>query len=114
MTTATTSLASWLTAQLDADEAAAREWQAAMDDDETSPHSQGVPAWVVMASGVVVPARVLAQVAAMRRIVEWHATGHECTHYLLTDEPCPTLRALASVWADHPDYSDEWNRWDER
>lgn len=22
--------------------------------------------------------------------------------------PCPTLRALASVYADHPDYRDEW------
>jgi Family of unknown function (DUF6221) len=33
--------------------------------------------------------------------VKWR-TGGKGNH------PCPTLRALAAVYADHPDYRDEW------
>jgi hypothetical protein len=69
--------------------------------------------------------QILATVAAHRRILWMHATPwlgmDECG--ICVDEyggtiqddgpphepyPCPTLRALASVYADHPDYRDEW------
>jgi hypothetical protein len=73
------------------------------------------------------PARVLAECAAKRRIVEMHwATtssflGREITSCCAecspegnwdsapdVPHPCPTLRILASVYADHPDYRREW------
>jgi len=67
------------------------------------------------------PARVLADIAAKRRILELHSQPHECpevdgtTWYMLmsapesVDQPCPTQRMLASVYADHPDYDpEEW------
>ena len=63
------------------------------------------------------PARVLAECAAKRRIVEEHANyGDMCrkcmhqTPYLeMTADtyPCGTLRALASVYADRPGWRSE-------
>lgn len=68
---------------------------------------------------VVDPLRVLAECAAKRRIVEIHSGGHECPgvgqvwwseeHDDWT-EPCPTMRALAVVYAGHPDCQQEWTR----
>ena len=79
-------------------------------------------------------ARVLAECKAKRRIVDEHAPGDgpwegappccrvctvdryeelaagndpECYHEQLP-YPCPTLRALAAVYADHPDYQADW------
>jgi hypothetical protein len=63
------------------------------------------------------PARVLAECEAKRRIVEEHPDyggyGESCARCAessidLAPWPCPTLRALASVWSDHPDYREEW------
>jgi hypothetical protein len=74
------------------------------------------------------PARVLAQCEAMRAVVEMHAPVEVyreqplvCTVCVQTDDsgdfivsrpedawPCPTLRALASIWADHPEFRQEW------
>lgn len=55
------------------------------------------------------PARVLAEVEAKRQIVEHHGEPHECPEYdVAWDSPCPTLRHLAAVYADHPDYREEW------
>jgi hypothetical protein len=66
------------------------------------------------------PARVLAACAAYRSIVELHWPDHECTapgdgyagvfagDPALGLTPCPTLRTLASIWADAPDYREEW------
>lgn len=69
------------------------------------------------------PARVLLECEAKRRIVELHTPAHECT------EPgdgfagvfgsmdgsrlaeCSTLRLLASVYADHPDYPECREEW---
>ena len=47
------------------------------------------------------PARVLAECAAKRQIVE-------LLEYDGSPEAWLTLRALASVWADHEDYREEW------
>ena len=67
------------------------------------------------------PHRVLAECAAKRRIVElhwesnargWRAGGapmpSRCAECRAVPFPCPTLRALASVYADHPDYDPGW------
>jgi hypothetical protein len=66
------------------------------------------------------PARVLAECGAYRAIVElhvrhdWLPVGRDecaecgCADDRSVDWPCPTLRALASVYADHPDYQPEW------
>jgi hypothetical protein len=65
------------------------------------------------------PARVLAEVEAKRRIVEAHVAGptgwHEddgepvrYCHHCHRESPCLTLRALAALYADHPDYCEAW------
>lgn len=68
------------------------------------------------------PARVLAEVEAKRRIVEWHRPTSAPPGYLPNCEgcwedsgmdgaptyPCRTLRFLALPYADHPDYREEW------
>ena len=103
-------LVEFLTARLDEDEAAATRH---LDD----------------ASGAGwgdYPARVLREVAAKRAILAEHSptsypyddeVGDEsCTgcglggdeEYRETINTCPTLRALASVYSDHPDYREEW------
>lgn len=50
--------------------------------------------------------RILAELAAQRRIVE-RAIG-PVAHAGQDIERRATLRDLASVYADHPDYRDEW------
>lgn len=79
------------------------------------------------------PARVLAQCAALRAVVMLHETaparevysgdgwwvhGHcpTCTQdgeYAVTsqeptDDACTTLRAIATIYADHPDFDARW------
>lgn len=46
------------------------------------------------------PARVLREVAAKRALVHRHAAERH--------EDCDTLRTLATVWSDHPDYRAGW------
>lgn len=69
------------------------------------------------------PKRVLAEVEAKRRIISMHAESDfphnpddgpgdyswtaRCDGCYET-APCTTLRLLASVYADHPDYRPEW------
>jgi hypothetical protein len=73
------------------------------------------------------PARVLAEVAAKRAVVELHGAvepgkwrtvaacaqcGDARTYEsYMVEWPCPTLRALAQVYADHSDYDEAvtWN-----
>lgn len=67
------------------------------------------------------PARILAECGAKRRIVELHAATWvtpedwwSCVSCGTAGEydvfaPCPTLRALASVYRDHPDWSASWD-----
>lgn len=64
------------------------------------------------------PGRVLAEVEAKRQILTWHRKPTEsefndgtyrtmgCRCY--GGWPCPTLRALALSYADHPDYDQAW------
>jgi hypothetical protein len=97
MTTVTMTLTEFLTARLDEDEADAR-------GDDGSPTPIGM--WD--------PDRVLAEVAAKRAIVEIHYNGapehytERCSPCDTVNEPCRTLLALATPYADHPDYREEW------
>lgn len=67
------------------------------------------------------PARILAEVAAKRAIVEWHAVRRTARDardpeekatvnicWCGYDQPCTTIRHLAAVNADHPDYDESW------
>lgn len=78
------------------------------------------------------PAHVLRQVDALRAVLDLHeaATDHTgspilhsidagaphpgCTtcgapgEWYHHEWPCETLRALAAIWSDHPDYQPEW------
>ncbi|WP_067891250.1 DUF6221 family protein [Nocardia vaccinii] len=65
------------------------------------------------------PARVLRQCAAMRKVFEEEHfpdarscyTCHEIADGPYTNRvpwPCPTVRAIAVIWSDHPDYQEEW------
>lgn len=68
------------------------------------------------------PARVLREVTAKRAIVEQHTpdlilhsseTPQFCPVCFYSDanverHPCPTLRHLAAVWSDHPDFDPAW------
>lgn len=79
--------------------------------------TRGVPD---MSTAVTVGAnRALAECRAKRVIVGLHEGARDEWGYAgcltcgnLADStegfPCPTLRALASVYADHPDHDDAW------
>jgi hypothetical protein len=67
------------------------------------------------------PARVLAECAAKRAIIDEHREGRFFTTHqgcvvcrtgdgpmLPVNYPCPTVRALATIYANHPDYRPEW------
>ena len=65
------------------------------------------------------PARVLREIAAKRTMVGLHicqcsADCGDCDacsgahHADPTPAPCDTLRALATIYSDHPDYRQEW------
>lgn len=115
----TLTLVDFLLARLAEDEAAARH-----RDVVTFGAEQRALAGV---QGAFDPARILAQVAALRAVVAEHGVGtvlvdgHQvCETCVSPDDwtvthldpalvyPCPTLRALAAIWADHEDYRQEW------
>ena len=57
------------------------------------------------------PSAVLAECAAKRAIAGLHKVGaDQCDEHnaMFESIPCPTIRALAAVYADHPDYRQEW------
>ena len=97
---------------------------------QASPHSYGDTfandnyGWLL-----IQPARVLAECAAKRAIVELHQDAGESQGYAENADygyipnccgtcgtfgeygepfPCDTFRTLAAVYADHEDYRDEW------
>lgn len=47
------------------------------------------------------PARVLRQCAAFRVALEWYRDDD----YVVM---APTIKAIAAIWSDHPDYQQEW------
>lgn len=125
----------FLEARLAEDEAAARDatlgpWEVVPMGDQPRVQQVGHDAWLALTSsdpGAPKDAnarhmarhsstRVLAECAAKRAILEAHPTqiysgikGQEVMECQNCERfPCDTLKALASVYADHPDYSQEW------
>lgn len=106
-------LAEFLLARIAEDEDEARERREIADRHWAEIRAAGAtPAFVVFRTDE--PEFTLATCAAHRRIVELHGSGDawcdHCSGY--SDEPsdtCPTIRALASVYVDHPDYQPEWS-----
>lgn len=64
------------------------------------------------------PARVSRQAAALQAVLDEHQPESgicgTCRHFDFRYDydpvrwPCPTVRAVASIWSDHPDYRAEW------
>ncbi len=52
------------------------------------------------------PSRILAECAAKRAISERHASCDDVSYG--DASTCPEMRTLAGVYADHPDYQQEW------
>ncbi len=130
--TTTTTLSSWLLDQIAADEEVALEvaaWRVRIGEDVGQPvegedrrffagYDSGGPSVSVGAE------RVLDLCAAHRQIVELHdaydtpqqmtyGTIVACAECGSVDDspvawPCPTLRALATAYADRPGYREEW------
>jgi len=101
----------FLLARIAEDEAVAREVNPdAWDYDVTANRE----AWADEDRVSVGVGRVLADCEAKRRIVETHdgtVAGQPNTHPCDGTSgvyECDTLRALASVYADHPDYDEAW------
>jgi hypothetical protein len=102
-------LAGFILARIGGDEAVARAVLGSGVHDERP----AVKEWIGLAN----PQRMLTWSDARRRIVALHLVAPR----LATDEtrpevclgcghpePCPTLRLMALVWADHPDYRETW------
>jgi hypothetical protein len=135
--TQTLALTEFLLARIAEDEAAALackgrgEWVQATDRGIATVHGIRIADTHALATAHIArhdPARVLAESKAKRRIVERHEgvadstaygspTGYACrvclkfhADYDCENEqwPCATIRALAAVYADHPDYREEW------
>lgn len=95
-------------------------------DEEARPTNPGSPS--IRYSGtdeaVMLPARLVVETEAKRRILRLHASTHQCptertwpgnsdvrqptSHYHAMSGPCPTLRAIALAYQEHPDYRDRW------
>lgn len=56
------------------------------------------------------PQRLLAECAAKRAIIGLHSPTDPCDAHdeQLNTVSCDTLRTLAAIYADHPDYKTEW------
>jgi hypothetical protein len=54
------------------------------------------------------PARVVAECAAKRAILDQHERAHRVCVTCEREFPCPTLEIMAAVYSDHPDYDEEW------
>lgn len=123
--TASSTISAFILARVDADETAARAAISATADATWSTLTYRVvasgefevaDASVPVASHIAThdPARVLAQCAAFRAIVEEHGANryrvdpcdaHDASFQTI---PCPTLRALASIWRDHDEFQEAW------
>ena len=89
-------LVTWLRGQLDRDEQTARAMSHAIEHLESR--------WS--------PARLLADVASKRAILDLHSDQHDCIGSLDSTEwpprPCPTLRTLTLPYRHHRGYREEW------
>ena len=112
-------LAGFLAARLDEDEAAAK---AQAQRGTVVMYTDGEPTQAEAEYfATISPARVLREVEAKRKILAEHRIDPELlpgvcyrcrygvpAHWESADWPCPTLRALAAPYSDHPDYDPGW------
>jgi len=123
----------FLLARLDEDEARARgsepflTWAMYMDDETYTTPEPNDDSWHSQRCGYGlgetnspctcgVPAVVLAQVKALRSVVELHSGVHDCNglNWEANDLGgpgwlgCPTLLSLVAIYEDHPDYDNRW------
>jgi hypothetical protein len=113
-------LTAFLTARLDEDETTAKDTLRALawmiDNNVQPPIAASTAGEKVTRMG-----RLLREVEAKRAILAEHAALGEgyCPRCSQDEEqplpvgwwvpaPCPTMRALAGIWSDHPDYHQEW------
>jgi hypothetical protein len=109
MTTSTLTVTEFVLARIEADESFALSAQAA-----ASIYDEGTVRWHWLRTNgtssaweptLIDPARVLAQCAAVRKIVEdTIALDGEYAGIGLS----AAVRALAPIWSDHPDWREEW------
>jgi hypothetical protein len=119
MTTGTQTITGFLESRIAEVEAAAR---AASEVEGAAEMLAALPTPLFDGLRVAFPARVLAECEAKRRIVDEHRPfrlaqtvcqrceerGQIGYEDMVVEWPCPTLRALASVYANHPDFRQEW------
>lgn len=106
----------FLTARLDQDEYCARvvtrdDWGDGDEDGWERHEWEDLPERAFGHAKRHSPTRVLAEVAAKRRIIHEHRIGFDpCDAHNASFEsvPCETMRLLALPFADHPDYRPEW------
>lgn len=116
MSAATLTLTDFLLARITEDEAVARDliaegpWAEFHERDMNGPTRDDEYSALDIGAG-----RVLAECEAYRKIVKRHRpmandTGalHICHDEVADDTDCVELRALAAIYAGHPDYRDEW------
>ena len=135
VTTVAADLVEFLRARLDEDEKAARRLIAAADRESYGCGTAqlrlapGADTWLLTHGSnlLITPARVLAEVAAKRRIIDlhWPAPWHPrvnsdipqgtavCStcgdmEWYAETAPCDTIKALAQPYADHPDFDPAW------
>lgn len=127
-----TTLTQWLLEQIAADEAQARlaiesRGEVAYADEPEVP-DMGLAAYedAPIPTVLIGPERVLAECEAKRRIVDLHVgeviemegvivlsiceVCHDSEMHTAAHWPCATIKAIASVYADHPDFREEWAR----
>lgn len=115
-------LADFLSARLDEDERLARQALEETGTERETRYPYPDRLATCMHDARHSPARVLREVAAKRAILAEHRIDPELlpgvcyrcrygvpAHWEPAAWPCPTLRALAAVWRDHPDYDPSWS-----
>jgi uncharacterized protein DUF6221 len=111
-----TDLLAWLRVQLDDDERIAKAADEAVTASGGSWDAPTVPVWGPFGRHIARhrSARVLADVAAKRAILDWHARpdcNHCSTQRLIDDDAlayCTLVRLLAQPFADHSGYDETW------
>src|SRR5262245_17316529 len=107
-------LVAFLRARLDEDEATARQAMTALESGWPDYQTYDGPDLDAATDYLdrFPPARVLREVEAKRAIAGLHHQAERAPNWCAEcDEewfPCPTLRHLATVYRDHPDYRQEW------